>query len=32
MEAVIAELAEVGKVEAPPQQNGKRMIATMAPK
>lgn len=32
MEAVIAELAEFGKVEATPQQNGRRMIATMAPK
>lgn len=32
MEAVIAELAEHGKVEATPQQNGRRMIATMAPK
>jgi translation initiation factor IF-3 len=32
MEAVIAELSEFGKVEATPQQNGRRMIATMAPK
>ncbi len=32
MEAVIAELSEHGKVESTPQQNGRRMIATMAPK
>jgi translation initiation factor IF-3 len=32
MELVLAELAEFGKVEAPPQQNGKRMIAMLTPK
>ncbi len=32
MEAVIADLIEFGKVEAQPTQNGRRMIATMAPK
>lgn len=32
MEAVIADLSELGKVESAPQQNGRRMIATMAPK
>lgn len=32
MEAVIADLSEIGKVESAPQQNGRRMIATMAPK
>ncbi|MCA9153858.1 MAG: translation initiation factor IF-3 [Planctomycetales bacterium] len=32
MQSVIEELAEVGKVEAPPQQHGRRMICTMAPR
>jgi translation initiation factor IF-3 len=32
MENVLKDLVEFGKVEAPPQQNGKRMIATLAPK
>jgi translation initiation factor IF-3 len=32
MEAVIADLLEFGKVESFPSQNGKRMIATLAPK
>jgi translation initiation factor IF-3 len=32
MENVLKDLVEYGKVEAPPQQNGKRMIATLAPK
>jgi translation initiation factor IF-3 len=32
MEGVIVELNEFGKVESPPQQHGKRMICTIAPK
>jgi translation initiation factor IF-3 len=32
MEGVIEELNEFGKVESPPQQHGKRMICTIAPK
>jgi len=32
MENVLKDLVEFGKVESPPQQNGKRMIATLAPK
>ncbi len=32
MENVIKELLEFGKLEAPPQQLGKRMICTIAPK
>lgn len=32
MESVIEELAEVGKVESPPQQHGKRMVCTIAPR
>ena len=32
MESVIEELAEFGKVETPPQQQGRRMICTITPK
>ncbi len=32
MEAVIKALIEYGKIESPPQQNGKKMIATLTPK
>ena len=32
MSGVIEELSEVGKVESPPQQIGRRIICTMAPK
>jgi translation initiation factor IF-3 len=32
MQGVIEELLEFGKVEAPPQQHGRRMICTIAPK
>jgi hypothetical protein len=32
MNEVIAQLLEVGKLEAPPAQMGKRMIATVQPK
>ena len=32
MEGVIEELLEYGKLESPPQQNGRRMICTIAPK
>lgn len=32
MEGVIEELLEYGKLESPPQQNGRRMLATIAPK
>ncbi len=32
MRGVIEELSEVGKVETPPQQNGRRMICTISPK
>ena len=32
MEGVIEELVEYGKVESPPSQQGKRMIATISPK
>ena len=32
MESVIATLSEVGKVETPPQQHGRRMICMIAPK
>ena len=32
MESVIEELLEFGKVESPPQQHGKRMVCTLAPK
>ena len=32
MEGVIEELREVGKVESAPQQHGKRMVCTIAPK
>lgn len=32
MQDVIEELLEYGKLEAPPQQQGKRMICTIAPK
>jgi translation initiation factor IF-3 len=32
MENVIEELSEVGKLEAPPQQHGRRMICTISPK
>jgi len=32
MESVIAILSEVGKIESPPQQQGKKMSCTIAPK
>ena len=32
MQGVIEELMEHGKVESPPQQNGRRMVCTIAPK
>lgn len=32
MEGVIEELLEYGKIESPPQQNGRRMICTIAPR
>jgi translation initiation factor IF-3 len=32
MESVIATLSQVGKVETPPQQHGRRMICMIAPK
>lgn len=32
MEGVIGELSEVGKVESPPQQNGKKIICMLSPK
>ena len=32
MQSVIEELEEFGKVESPPQQHGRRMICTIAPK
>ena len=32
MDKVIQELIEVGKVEAPPMNQGKRMICTLMPK
>lgn len=32
MERAIVELGEYGKIEQPPQQQGKRMIATVAPR
>lgn len=32
MDGVIEELLEFGKLEAPPQQHGRRMICTIAPK
>lgn len=32
MENVVEELVDVGKVETPPQQQGRRMICTIAPK
>jgi translation initiation factor IF-3 len=32
MESVIATLSEVGKIESPPQQQGKKMSCTIAPK
>lgn len=32
MNEVIADLAEVGKVESPPTQNARRMMCTIAPK
>lgn len=32
MEKVVAELAEVGKLESPPQYMAKQMIATLTPK
>lgn len=32
MEGVIQELLEYGKIESPPQQHGKRMVCTLAPK
>jgi translation initiation factor IF-3 len=32
MESVIVTLSEVGKVETPPQQHGRRMICMIAPK
>jgi translation initiation factor IF-3 len=32
MEAVIETLGQVGKVETPPQQHGRRMICMIAPK
>lgn len=32
MQTVIEKLAEFGKIETPPSQNGRRMVATVAPK
>jgi translation initiation factor IF-3 len=32
MESVIEELVEFGKIETPPQQHGRRMSCTIAPK
>lgn len=32
MQSVIAELEELGKLESPPQQHGRRMICTIAPR
>ena len=32
MDSVIEELLELGKLEVPPQQHGRRMICTIAPK
>ena len=32
MDGMIQELLEVGKLEVPPQQHGRRMICTLAPK
>ncbi len=32
MESVLAQLSEIGKVESAPQQNGRRMIATVTPR
>lgn len=32
MESVLAQLSELGKVESAPQQNGRRMIATVTPR
>lgn len=32
MESVIEELLEYGKLESPPQQHGRRMLCTIAPK
>lgn len=32
MDGVIEELSDVGKLESPPQQNGRRMICTISPK
>ena len=32
MDRVVAELAKYGKIEQPPQQQGRRMICTIAPK
>ncbi|MCA9174139.1 MAG: translation initiation factor IF-3 [Planctomycetales bacterium] len=32
MESVIEELLEFGKVETPPQRNGRRMVCTVSPK
>lgn len=32
MQMVLEELSEFGKIEAPPQQNGRRMIAMLSPK
>ena len=32
MDRVVAELAQYGKIEQPPQQQGRRMICTIAPK
>jgi len=32
MRHVIEQLEEIGKVESPPQQTGRRLICTIAPK
>lgn len=32
MQGVVQELLEVGKIESPPQQQGRRIICTVAPK
>jgi translation initiation factor IF-3 len=32
IDEVLEKLADVGKVEAPPQQHGRRLVCTVAPK
>ena len=32
MDSVVEELMEVGRIEVPPQQHGRRMTCTIAPK